>query len=490
MPRRQNMKKGRPKSFGNFGEIGWSGLNHWGGSVQEEFLPELKGTKARKVFREMKENDPIVGAILFAITMLMRQAEWKVKNHPDDKSEESPKVRLIETAMHDMSHSWHDLISEILTMLPYGWALNETVYKKRGGPSRDPATNSKYSDGLIGWRKMPLRAQSTLKGWVFDNTGGVQGMIQRTKDGKEVTIPIVKSLLFRTESNMNNPEGRSVLRNAYRPWYFKKRIEEIEGIGIERDLAGLPVLTPPEGTDIWNDQDPQAVQAKAEAEMIVRSIRRDEQEGVLLPFGWTLELLSTGGSRSFDTSEIINRYSNTIAMILLADFIILGHNNRYGSFALSSSKTHMFSVAVSGWMQAIAAVFNQFAIPRLLELNNMLDEQPPYLDPGDVEVPDLAELGTYIANIQRAGFQLFPNEPIEKRLLQYAGLPTQGVELGREPKPDPGYDPETGAPLAPVGPDGKPVKPATPEDKAKPKPGAAASPNARKPTSRSSGGKK
>ena len=67
------------------------------------------------------------------------------------------------------------------------------------------------------------------------------------------TIPMSKALLFRTKSRKNNPEGRSILRNAYRSWYFKRRIQEIEGIGIERDLAGLPVMHGPEGLDLWND---------------------------------------------------------------------------------------------------------------------------------------------------------------------------------------------------------------------------------------------
>ena len=31
-----------------------------------------------------------------------------------------------------------------------------------------------------------------------------------------------QALLFRTKSRKDNPEGRSILRNAYRPWYFKE----------------------------------------------------------------------------------------------------------------------------------------------------------------------------------------------------------------------------------------------------------------------------
>lgn len=451
---RARIARARPRSFANFGEIGRSGLNHWGGEIREEFLKELKGKDGRKLIREMKDNDPIIGAMLFAVSMLLRQAKPKVKPAIEPKttavSTQKGKFRwvrkdtpessaskadadFVQSCFEDMSETWADTVSEILTMLPYGWAWLEVVYKKRNGPSRDPSTNSRFTDGKIGWRKMPLRGQDTLRKWVIDDTGGIQGMVQKLANSNEVTIPIEKSLLFRTTHNMNNPEGRSVLRNIYRPWYYKKRIEEIEGIGIERDLAGLPVLTAPEDFDIWNTNDPIAVQARTDAELIVRSIRRDEQEGVLLPYGWELELLSSAGKRNFDTTQVIGRYNTSIAMTMLADFIILGHNNRYGSFALSSNKTHMFAVALGGWLDAIAGVFNRYAIPRLLEVNGMNTENPPIMEFEDIELPDLNELGTYIYRLSQAGFEMFPNIPLEKKLLAAASMPTEDMELGRDP---------------------------------------------------------
>lgn len=445
---RARIARARPLGYGNFGEIGRSGLNMWGGEVREEFLKELKGEKGRRLIKEMKDNDPIVGGMLFAVNMLIRQAKPIVKPAAEKVGSSREAADFVTSNLHDMSETWADTVIEILTMLPYGWAWLETVYKRRSGPNRDPSKNSRFTDGRIGWRKMPLRAQDTLKRWQVDATGGIQGMVQRvmpdangTIRGEEKLIPIEKSLLFRTTHEKNNPEGRSVLRSAYRSWHYKKRIEEIEGIGVERDLAGLPVLTAPEETDIWNSNNPDAVVAKNEAELIVRSIRRDEQEGVLLPFGWTLQLLSSAGKRNFDTTQIVGRYSNHIAMTMLADFIILGHNNRYGSFALSSSKTHMFAVALGGWLDSIASVFNRYAIPRLLLLNGMDAEHPPILEFEDIELPDLAELGTYISNLSKAGFQLFPNVPLEKKLLQAASMPIEDMILGREPQPDVLTDP-------------------------------------------------
>ena len=48
-------------------EIGRIGQRRYGGIVYEEFLHELRGKKGIEVYREMSENDDVVGAILFAI---------------------------------------------------------------------------------------------------------------------------------------------------------------------------------------------------------------------------------------------------------------------------------------------------------------------------------------------------------------------------------------------------------------------------------------
>jgi hypothetical protein len=240
---------------------------------------------------------------------------------------------------------------------------------------------------------------------------------------------MAKALLFRTMARKGNPEGRSVLRNAYRPWYYKKNIESIEGIGIERDLAGLPVAwVPPELLDISASADDKAI--LAEIKKIVRNIRRDEQEGIVFPLAYDesghkiydMTLLSTGGRRQFDTDGIVQRYDSRMAMTVLADFILLGTKN-VGSFALSSSKTELFAVALGAWLNSIADVFNRYAVPRLFELNPFTVEALPKIVPGDIEAIPLDELGTYIAALAGAGMPLFPNEELEKYLLRLANLP-------------------------------------------------------------------
>ena len=61
-----------------FLELGSTGLNRWGTTIQEKLLPNLSGAQAMKVFKEMMD-DPIIGALIFAIKMLCRQVEWRVQ---------------------------------------------------------------------------------------------------------------------------------------------------------------------------------------------------------------------------------------------------------------------------------------------------------------------------------------------------------------------------------------------------------------------------
>lgn len=409
-------------------EYGRIGQRRYGGVFFEEFLPELRGTKGVQVYQEMSENDETIGAILFAIEMLMRQCDFTIEPG-GSKDIDRKAADFVTECMDDMQMTWTDTLSEILSFLTYGWSYHEIVYKLRRGHTRNPETNSKYSDGLIGWRKLPIRAQETLFQWEYkDDSDELTGMTQMPAPTfQRFTIPLEKALHFKTKSRKDNPEGRSILRNAYRPWYFKKRIQEIEGIGIERDLAGFPVLYVPDSADLWNSEDPNAAKRLAIAESIVSGIRRDAREGVVLPGGadgWKLELLSTGSRRQFDTNQIIDRYDKRIATTVLADFVMLGQE-QVGSFALASSKTKIFALAIGTYLDVICEVFNNQAIPRLIDINGEhfkgITDYPQMVH-GDIEDPDLASLGEFIQRMVSIGV-LQPDDELEDYVRRISRLP-------------------------------------------------------------------
>lgn len=405
-------------------EIGRIGQRRYGGVIYEEFLPELRGKHGVEVYREMSENDDVIGAILYAIEMLVRQAKWNVEP-VGATAKDREAAEFVESCMNDMQSTWTDTISEILSFLTYGWSFHEIVYKRRMGNTKDSRTRSKYNDGLIGWKKLPIRAQETLYQWEYDNEDNLIGMTQQPPPSFNLfTIPIEKALLFRSKSRKDNPEGRSILRNAYRSWYFKRRIQEIEGIGIERDLAGLPVLRVPEGCDIWDSENAETTKIRINLEDMVKQIRRDEMEGVVLPNGFELELLSSGGTRQFDTNAVINRYDTRMAMTVLADFIFLGHQQT-GSFALSSDKTELFAVAIGSYLDIICETFNSQGIPQLIDINGKYFSgitDYPKMTHGDIEDIDIIKVSSFVKEMTGIGI-LVPDDGLEDYIRQVGHLP-------------------------------------------------------------------
>lgn len=118
-----------------FREIGSSGLRAFAGYLREEFLPQLQGRQAATVYREMTDNSPIVGALMYAIRSCMQKVEWRTIAANDTPAAQEA-ADFADSLRMDMSHTWDEFINETLSMLSYGYAPHEIVYKRRLG--REP----------------------------------------------------------------------------------------------------------------------------------------------------------------------------------------------------------------------------------------------------------------------------------------------------------------------------------------------------------------
>ena len=427
----------------DLGVIGFSGLKQYGGIVDEEFHPRPRGTFGPKVYREMADNSSVIGAIRFIIKALVRQVEWRVD--PADSSDEAAEwASFLEECLLDMEDTFEDVISEALSFLDFGWAYFEIVYKLRKGESKNPTLNSNFNDGKIGWRKFGLRPQETLDRWEFNpENGALVGMHQMDSvSGKTAFIPYEKSILFRTETMKGNPEGRSIYRNAVVDYFFLKRISEIEAIGIERDMTGLLTMEVP--FELLNpNADPQTKALRASLEKMLSELKRDEREFAIvpteldkkgLPTGYKLKLLSTGGRRQIDTNDIKIYYKTSILQSVVAQFIQLGMSN-VGSFALASSQTNLFALALGSFLNSMTATFNRFAVDPLMILNGVPYELRPELVHGDIETPSLSEIGAYIQSLAAAGQLPMEDKTLQRALLGFAKLPEPAeVEGERVPQ--------------------------------------------------------
>lgn len=418
-------------------ELGVAGQNTYSGMIfADEFLTELRGNKAIQKYREMRDNNATIGAVMYAVEQTLRDVEVKVV--PANDSEEAKKaVEFVKSVLDDMDHSLDDHIAEALSFLTYGFAWFEVVWKVRGGSSNNPKKNSKYNDGLLGIKKLATRAQWTIQRFEVDKeTGDVLGVHQLVTWGKApVMIPKEKSVYYRTTSLNNDPSGRSVLRNAFVAYTYLNRIQGYEAIAIERELHGIPVGRMPAeylSADATSDQ----AALRYQFETALRDVKNNDQGYLLLPSDvymdvdgkptnqrlMDIELITANGSRSIQIDPVVRRYQHDIARSLMAEFLMLG-GGQSGSYALSKTKTDLFLRSMESYINAIVDVLNKQLMEPLWEMNGLPWETMPKLVAGDVAPHDLKELASFLRNINGADINLSDQIDTVEELLHIAELP-------------------------------------------------------------------
>jgi hypothetical protein len=260
--------------------------------------------------------------------------------------------------------------------------------------------------------------------------------------GGSAFIPATRAVHFRTRKDRNNPEGRSLLRNAYRPWFFRTKLEEIEAIGHERNLAGLPVAeVPPEM--LAASATPAQRATVAALKLLTQQVRRDEREGMVIPSefnaegkptGFRFRLLASGGRQVTDIGPAIERYDSRIALSLLGQFLLLGQATQVGSYALAESGTNLFVVSLGAIMDGIASTFTQDAVESLCAINGFPPSDYPRWTHGDVDQQDLVKFGAFVSSMLSAGL-LTPDERLEAKVREVGGLPPFVKPPGTEATP-------------------------------------------------------
>ena len=414
------------------------------GFVTEEFIPQLRGQPGMRQYREMADNDPVIGALLHVSQMLVRGVEWRLE--PADKS--SAALDGAEFAeqvlMKDMAVPFSSVIEDAMSMLPYGFAPMEMVFKKRSGFKRGldassligyarpepPAPSSLYDDNRIGIDRLQLISQESVWRWFFDATGNWYALEQLTEDDGGARIPRDKMMLFRTQSRLNNPEGRSIMRNSYVPYMRKKTLEIAEG-RIAMRSAGIVLLRVPAAYMDPNAPD-NIRMLMNEYKTLAESAAQDRQGSIILPSDtsaegghrlFDLEYVTADTRRPADQSAVIERLDRRIAGTVAADFLLLGQS-QVGSFALADSKTNLFATSLGGYLKSIAAEFNRVLLPKLWRLNGLDLATMPELKHGDLDQRDLAGLSQFISSMVSAGAAFFPDRKLQDHLLTMADLPT------------------------------------------------------------------
>lgn len=392
-----------PERF-KLSESGYLGLNVFNGVSNDELKRELNFPNSVDTYKQMSYH-ATVNAALTLYENLIGKVDWSFKPVKDANEKELREAAIINEMMQDLTdQTWSDFISEALSANMYGFSVHEKVYRRRL-----KVNGSKYDDGLIGWKKLPIRNQETIEKFIFSEDGNeVKGVKQNlsavsdvynrysSRTNNEVILPRSKIMLFRAGKHKGDPFGKSMLRDAYLAWRFLSVIEEIEANGVAKDLAGLPVLKlPPQYLSSDASDDQKAI--RAYYENVMRNLQLNQQSALILPQAhdpdskqplFQLELLSLNGSKAMDTSKIKEYYKNLILTSLFADILVLGQSGG-GSNALGQVKNSLSAAAAETMLRKIRDTINDDLIKQTYELNGWDTSRMGHMDFDNLESEDL-----------------------------------------------------------------------------------------------------
>ena len=405
----------QPERF-RLSEMGSLGLRTFSGVTQDELKAELNWPRSINTFRDMSYHSA-VNAPLTLFENIISKATWTYKPPADATEEEKEQAKIINQMMQDMEQPWSEFIRDVLSSNVFGFSVHEKVFRKRY-----KANGSLYDDGIIGWKKLPIRVQESISKFIFSEDGneiiGVQQNLSAINDiynrfskrSNLINIPRSKFLLFRTGKHRGDPFGKSPLRDAYLAWRFLTALEELEATGVAKDLNGLPVLMLP-AQYLAADAPPEVQAIRLYYENVMRNQQMNEQSAVILPQVidpeskqpmFKLDLLSVDGKKNFDISKIKEYYKNLIFTSLFSDVLTLGQSST-GSFALGSIKNSLSGAYAERLISNIAEVIQNDLIRQTYEINSWPTDRMGKLDFDNLDNTDIESLSKYLQRVASVG---------------------------------------------------------------------------------------
>lgn len=337
----------------NMSELGTTGTSIWYNILREEYNPKLRGQAGLRKYDEMRRNDAAVRASLRMMKTPVLAARWFVEPASPSKKDQKISEFISDNLFKRMTISWPQVLIESLLCLDFGYYMFEKVFDYHP-----------VQDNKVIWKKLAPRHPMDVLKWEYDANGGpAKAWFYDPSNAGGIPISINKLLVMTFDREANNLEGISVLRSAYKHWYFKENLYKIDAIQKERHGIGIPIIKLPPG---FSDQD------KNLANDLGANLRTNEKAHVVLPPMWEIEFAELKGQPT-DAIQSINHHNNQIFLNVLADFM--------ADTASSSNETtqEMFYKATRFVAENVRDIFNKHAIPELVNYNWPNIEEYPEL---------------------------------------------------------------------------------------------------------------
>ena len=399
-------------------EIGDTGVEQSFGHIFDEYNTKLQGEKGVKIYNEMYKSDGTVRSIVRVCSLPVQSAEWFITPASEDKNDVQI-AEFIERALFEfLDDGWDYTLRHALMSLPYGVMPFEKVFGNATIDGRE----------MIVWRKLAPRLPKSIQNWAVGSEAKF-GITQVRGDGLTVEIPGDKLMVVVNEREGENWWGDSILRSAYKHWFFKNTFYKIDAIAFERQGVGVPYAVLPEG---FSKTD------KTNAEKILKNMRANEQARLMYPEGWDVGFMDMMAKGTRDPEKSIAHHNREITKSVLAQFLELGASSGSGSRAVSSDQSELFLQALVSTAKNIAGTFNK-TIKELVILN--YGEQPwyPKLDFSGIIKTDGEKIANVYTQLASSG-AIIPGDVDERFFREVLKLPFREDDDVREvektPEPD------------------------------------------------------
>jgi len=363
--------------------FGDSGTARWGGFYNEEPNAQFRDLLRIEIIEEMRRTDGAVKAVLNAIKSPILATEWRVEGNDE-------RIRqYAEDQLFKLGREWTDFLRETLAYLDFGFYVWEKIYD--------------IKDGMVVLKDLAPRIPHSIYKWRMMN--GQKGVTQviRTDEyfehGMRTTkaeIPWEKLVVFTNEKEGDDLTGQSILRPAYKHWYYKDLLYKIQGIAAERYGVGIPTVTLP---DSFGDKE------KKQAQEMAENIRSNEKGYLVLPNKeWMVDILTPKTNSHGDAiGTAIDHHNRMIMIAVLANFLDLGAGAT-GSFALSKDQSGFFLKHVDQVAVYLEQQITKQVIEPLVKLNFGENAEIPHLCHAQLGDVDLSQLATTLKTLSDGGF--------------------------------------------------------------------------------------
>lgn len=340
---------------------------------------------------------------------------------------------------NDMTQSFDDFLREALSMNKYGFSIHEKVFRLRR-----KKYGSKFDDGKVGIKRLPIRPQYSIDEFVYsedgrDLIGVVQAMntstmstryIEKLINNTLAMIPRDRFMLFNAGVANGRAEGVSPLRGVYFVWRDLLRYKDLENIASSKNLNGLPVLYMPAEAMVDDPDDPDSAVFRTLRDGISK-ISVGQQTSLLLPSDresdsgaggklYDFQLMSASSSNITAISATIKRLTDEILQCLFADVIQTDGKS-------DDTQTTMLNMYVENRIKEIFTKLNTDLIPDLWERNGWDVTKLPEIKYGTLKEVSMSDFAKAVQQTKAVKF-LPPTPKNVNYVLERLGFPDRCPE--------------------------------------------------------------